>query len=467
MEITIFYMKRSLTLISFFGAMLGLSPDAHAQSVVENDYFVVNFVNQDGWGSYSGDQQIADITAGVQGAIDYWGSLLGDNHKPLTLDPPAPPAGLGIESIAPWERRVVINFTFGGTFALASTGVATMDYENDDYPNPTLTTANGTSYNSVSRAELKLKTGYNYPLSLVSDDIHDMTINFSDAHNFSFNEAGTLGAYDFQTIFLHEMTHGMGFESDAYGVSGYNDGSKKTALDASMGTTIGQQELTVTTKAADGSLVEVAVLHNPTGEFQQGEHVVHIADDNALMRYSMSDSDPVQREFTDIDLAVLEAMGWNLTVPEAPEAPAEITLAADSLSRRPFTTEGGVGGSDVFSLTGISIADGKLNGSLTLELIMTSEQLGIFQKAYGANSIIGFELAGISLSEFWSSGINYNNITLLIGGQNYQVLGVSSVAPFGGGAANLLFYIPEPSTATLSLLALAGLVARRRRKSQA
>ncbi len=30
---------------------------------------------------------------------------------------------------------------------------------------------------------------------------------------------------------------------------------------------------------------------------------------------------------------------------------------------------------------------------------------------------------------------------------------------------NLVFYIPEPSTATMSLLALAGLLARRRRKS--
>ncbi len=463
-------MKIAKSLFLSLPLALGLIQTVQAQTVIENEYFVVNFLNTDSWGNYSSESQLNNIQAGVQGAIDYWGSLLGENHKPLTGDYPNDP--FTGAPVAEWERRVVIDFSFdASTFSLASTAVPTMIYSDDNFDNPLLTVPNGTSYNKVSRAELKLKTDGNFPLSLVSDETTDMTISFGLGQSFSFEETGGVG-YDFQTIFLHEMTHGMGFESDAYGVDGYSDNGNKTALDAAMGTSIGAtpgSELAVWDKDESGQLVKVATLYNPSGEFEQGEHIVHIDyghDEEApLMRHTISEFDPVQREFTMADIAVLEAMGWTLTLSDEPEAPVDVTVDPQSPFRASFETEGDKKGSSVYTLTGLTIAEGKINDSLTLNLQLTPEQLELFKAAYDAKNIIGFALDGITLDEFNASGIYYNDITLRIGGVDYKVLGVSQYSPYRSAQQQVVFYIPEPSTATLSLLALAGLLARRRRRT--
>ncbi len=454
---------------------LGLAQTLHAQMVVDNDYFVVNFLNTDSWGDYSSDTQLENIKAGVQGAIDYWGSLLGENHRPLTGEYPKDP--FTGETVREWERRVVIDFSFNPTnSALASTAAQTMIYSDKYFDNPALTVPNGTSYNKVSRAELKLKTDGNFPLSLVSDETTDMSIVFGpggfDGAGFTFDGIQGSG-YDFQTIFLHEMTHGMGFESDAYGTDGYSDNGNKTALDASMGSSIDAtpgSELAVWDRDEKGNLVKVATLVNPSGGFEQGEHIVHIDHDfdetKPLMRQSISVYDPVQREFTMADIAVLEAMGWNLTVPDSPDAPVDVAVG-DGPYRAQFATMEGGSGNSVYTLTGLTIADGKINESLTLQLQLTAEQLHLFQEGYKEGNIIGFALDGITLEEFNASGISYNDITLRIGGVDYKVLGKSEYTPFGSTTKTAILYVPEPSTAALSLLALAGLLVRRRRAQDA
>ncbi len=464
-------MKITKSLLLTLPLTLGLMQTVSAQMVVANDYFVVNFLDTASWGDYSSDAQLQNILKGVQGSIDYWGSLLGENHRPLTGDYPNDP--FTGAPVASWERRVVIDFSFDTMNpALASTAVPTMIYSDDNFDNPLLTVPNGTSYNKVSRAELKLKTNGNFPLSLYSDETTDMTITFGSGGfggGFSFDGVPGSG-YDFQTIFLHEMTHGMGFESDAYGVDGYSGNENKTALDASMGTSIGAtpgSELAVWDKNEKGQLVQVATLRNPSGEFAQGEDIVHIdydlGEEAPLMRHTISEFDPVQREFTMADIAVLEAMGWTLTVSATPDPPKDITVTGDSPFRAEFPTMEGGTGNSVYSLTGIVIADGKINDSLTLQLRLSSEQLNLFKLSYEAGNVIGFALDGISLEEYNASGIEYQDITLRIDGLDYQVLGVSEYTPFGSTQSEVILYIPEPSTATLSLLALTGLLARRRR----
>ncbi len=97
-------------------------------------------------------------------------------------------------------------------------------------------------------------------------------------------------------------------------------------------------------------------------------------------------------------------------------------------------------------------------GSLTLDLGTLTGYSELLDGVHAA-----FEVDGLTLTDI--SDLYYNNITLMYSanGTDYtqKVLGVVA----GSGGNSLIFYIPEPSTATMSLLALAGLLARRRRKT--
>ncbi len=436
-------------------------PLAFAQkNVVSNDYFTVNFVDlseregnpesdaaytTSSWGQYNTDTAINQVKAGIQNTIDYWASLLGENHRPQTGGFPS----FGGQELS-WERRVTIDFEFAPTASVARATVLTYDYSDSNFSYPTLTTPNGNSYDKVSGAELKLKTGYNFPISLANNGRADIGISLGAGQSFSFASGAVPEAFDFESIFLHEMTHGMGFESDAYTSTGYN-GASKTAYDASMGN-IGASPgsaLNVTDENGD----TVATLRNPDGGFEQGEDIVHIDDPNSVMYYTTSAGAAPKREFTQVDLDVLAAMGWDLTTTPAPPA----GIIPTDLSEQKFMTQGGSGHFDVYTLTGLTVADGKINGSLTLTLDMTSEQIKAFNTAYLDGEIIGFELAGIKYDAL--EGFFYNDIVLMIEGDEYEVLGLSMLAD---GTAVL--FIPEPSSVSLGMLGLVALLMRRRRR---
>ncbi len=118
-------------------------------------------------------------------------------------------------------------------------------------------------------------------------------------------------------------------------------------------------------------------------------------------------------------------------------------------------------GVQTYSISGISdILQGQANkGTLTLNL----DILGNFEDPSISGKIFAFNIDDAlidSVSDLVESGW-YGDIELIINGNTYSVLGVTE----GINTGNIMFYIPEPSTATLSLLALAGLLARRRRKA--
>ncbi len=458
-------MKIRASLLPTLALCLGLTTPSLANISVENDYFVINFANTDGWLNYSSPEMLAKMEQSVQNSIDYLGGLLGENHKPLTGAYPTVPG----QNVTPWERRVTVDIDFGVN-ALASAAFQTYDYTNlPDFHLEPLTVANGNSYTHMTIAEMKLKSGYNLPISLMADTqnpdgsaIADATITFGTGVEFTFEKSGVLG-YDFESIFLHEMGHILGFESQAYGNSGYVANNGTTALDASLGTYLGAasgEATYVTTQDENGNIVNVATVRNPSGgTFDGGQDIIHLNDENSLMYYTTQPG-TIKRELTEVDLAVMEAMGWDLTTSATPP-PEPPSIVPTELKEMKFETEGGLGVHDVYTLTGLSVADGMINGSLTLNINMTEEQLKYFLFAYDEGEIIGFELAGISSLE----GIFYNDITLFINGVSYEVLGATSVLAGGSSSNyNVVLYIPEPSSATLSLLALAGLMARRRRK---
>ncbi len=98
--------------------------------------------------------------------------------------------------------------------------------------------------------------------------------------------------------------------------------------------------------------------------------------------------------------------------------------------------------------------------SLTLTLNMTQEGLGIFRDQYTSKGVAFAFAEDIALAGSYSN----MEIAIYVGGSEQwreTVRGVGNVT----GDTGVVLYIPEPSTATLSLLALTGLLARRRRKA--
>ncbi len=128
-------------------------------------------------------------------------------------------------------------------------------------------------------------------------------------------------------------------------------------------------------------------------------------------------------------------------------------LTISDPSTESFTTsEGGVADSAIYTLSGIAGLIANATGSLTLDL----GPLADFDITKG---ITGFEIEGLT---DLPSLLEYDDIILNINGHSYNVQGANAGL---AGSTNIVLYIPEPSTATLSLLSLAGLMLRRRRKA--
>ncbi len=149
-------------------------------------------------------------------------------------------------------------------------------------------------------------------------------------------------------------------------------------------------------------------------------------------------------------IQVSSAMGGGLTINDATQSIV--------------TQEGGTHDMNVYSLTSIDVADATLGGTLTLDVVLVSEY-GEFEALAKGGEFIAFELVGIGEDDFTGS---YLNVEINIYDGSLDTL-AHTYTPFGYSSSeggNLVFYIPEPSTATLSLLALTGLLARRRRKTE-
>ncbi len=104
-----------------------------------------------------------------------------------------------------------------------------------------------------------------------------------------------------------------------------------------------------------------------------------------------------------------------------------------------------------------------ITGDLTLTLTLTGSEFADFMTRYNTeNGLIGFALEGVTDLGMWYHDVDINIENLNNAADNFTLLALGATK---NAAGEVVLYIPEPSTATLSLLALAGLLARRRRKT--
>ncbi len=115
---------------------------------------------------------------------------------------------------------------------------------------------------------------------------------------------------------------------------------------------------------------------------------------------------------------------------------------------------------------GVEVASGLISttiaGELSLSLTLAESDFDIFMDRYNTvDGLVGFELKGVSDISMWYGDVE---ISVFNADDAAESLVVNALGETMNGG-NVVLYIPEPSTATLSLLALVGLLARRRRKT--
>lgn len=171
------------------------------------------------------------------------------------------------------------------------------------------TSSNGTL---VSTAETIWRDEKSISMSASQFDINIM---FSSSYysQYSFSETLTAGYYDFASIMAHEMGHALGFSS--WGTSsGWTQGMY-TTWDRLMdinGKSPGESGFAykpgnTITIGDSGSLV-----YNPA-PYKSGSSLSHVASSNdpdALMQYSVGKG--VRRELSEMELQLMEQMGWDI-----------------------------------------------------------------------------------------------------------------------------------------------------------
>ncbi len=132
------------------------------------------------------------------------------------------------------------------------------------------------------------------------------------------------------------------------------------------------------------------------------------------------------------------------------------------------TGEGGTHDMLVFSLTSVDVDNVNVEGSLTLDIVLTGDDLAAFNTQWAKeDGLVAFQLAGVALTDldFDYTGVTINVYEGVLNGTSlYAGTALGTTTYLDGGNSYATFYIPEPSTASLSLLALVGLLARRRRQ---
>lgn len=230
----------------------------------------------------------------IGSVLDYWDNLL--------VDPVVAPITINLTTAS-----------LGGT-TLGRTSASIWS------SGQTYVASNGATYNAFTGAEAKATGFLGNNLSFLTG--YDMTIQFSSDYAFSFTDEIASDGYDFASVLLHEITHGMGFTSGRTGSSDSDQitwGSRTTCYDALMGFTSGDTATTGSAIYIDAN-GETYLVYNPD-TFASGSSISHLDDSvNAIMNYSIGMGEN-QREFTQADLAVLGALGYNLnTIPEPSSA---------------------------------------------------------------------------------------------------------------------------------------------------
>ncbi len=361
-------MRTNLLLKSTFALFAAsLFPLQAADVTIENDYFIVTLKNADTWNNIGSQSAgLAEVTAEVNNVLDYWSSLFADGHRPVDAD-----------------NRVTVELSFkdlGNKNIIGNSSPEIMWFNNENPDGTTnyfpFTLDSGAGYNALSAAEAKLLHGYTGTLA-GSADLADITINFNSIFDFYFGETAGLTSTvtDFNTILLHEMAHGIGFmglqfiatetpapdpnpddgitpspiiEISPLGPTTIDPETKKEVpiyVDGKLVTYItpwsGLMELDPDNYAPGQQItlagVEGSEVFNPS-PWRSGSSLTHItegSDPNAVMNFAIGKGVHF-REFSEMELEIYAAMGWNFgfLIPEPSTATLSLIALAGLLARR-------------------------------------------------------------------------------------------------------------------------------------
>ena len=157
----------------------------------------------------------------------------------------------------------------------------------------------------------------------------------------------------------------------------------------------------------------------------------------------------------------------------------EVNVVGDEKTNKPFPTSFTIDFGTAGSITTSSHLNfGQKVTSITLSASLTTEQLSTLAAAPG-NVVTRTLMTGKGDSGIWNFGDSHISKTFIINNlEGYQCVGkvanaeglqngqfgyIYNDTAYGPDSVQLVIKAPEPTTATLSLLALAGLAARRRR----
>ncbi len=127
------------------------------------------------------------------------------------------------------------------------------------------------------------------------------------------------------------------------------------------------------------------------------------------------------------------------------------------------TLQGAKHNMTVYTVDTVAVENVVATGTFTLDVVLDSAQHAIFMTKFDAGDFLAFEIVDVALEDMQKIWYHDVIINIYNGGLDQEAVTINPLA-ITEHNLNVVFFIPEPSTATLSLLALAALAARRRRK---
>ncbi len=277
-------LRLSLRLFVVVGVVLATGRAAIAQIAFTHDYTTSSTANP---GFYTTEYRAAITRAGLYASSQF------DGRGTVTVQYGA--LNLGSQTLA-----------FGGTFFFFQNGGFT----------------NGTTFQQATAGNVGSNSSF---------------VDFNSAQaNWYAGESGTVpnDKYDFQSVALHELTHGFGFTSlikaDGAGLQNLTPGQPDTysqldrrlrlgsAANAPLVITSGGTFNTAQVTAADlaGSNIyfhgEMATAANSGAAIRMtGGNLSHIGDHTASVMYPSFSFGENKRAYSSIDMAMLIDMGWN------------------------------------------------------------------------------------------------------------------------------------------------------------
>ncbi len=290
-------------------------PQTQASTVISNDFFQVTFIEGEDEASQwkVTDDERVQINRIVQSTIDHWEDLLM-NYAP-TFNKANP---------------ITVSLTLGD---IDSTGNAKTHFSYVGYGGASVVPSNGKSYNMLTGAMEKLWR----PTSATMPERTDIAITIRNRDGYFYGEESSgFDNYDFHSIFLHELTHGMGFASFKYQV----DSSKDLTIDyfntTPFDTLIEENGNFDLGDSLEFGQTGYGVYNpwpgNPGSNFSHFDR--YTANDNLMKPYL--DGGDAYRTLGAAELAVFEAMGYDLAdiVPEPSSAVLVLLITPACLLRR-------------------------------------------------------------------------------------------------------------------------------------